>query len=161
MCTRTILKRVNGIPGLSHEKQGMPPKLGEDEEMGHGYVSRWWIFHVFLFFFCLLCSLAIEPATSLGIQVCMSHLVICLLFGENVLPQVWFPYKCCSLICCVLGKKAKSCLTTNKRKADCFHGPSFTSFSQMNTINSVGFFVVLAFLYRNFWNAIILDENIK
>lgn len=36
----TILKRVNGIPGLSHEKQGMPPKLGEDEKMGHGYVSR-------------------------------------------------------------------------------------------------------------------------
>lgn len=26
----TVLKRVNGIPGLSHEKQGTTPKLGED-----------------------------------------------------------------------------------------------------------------------------------
>ena len=36
----TILKTVNGIPGLSHEKEGMPPKLGEDAKMRHGYISR-------------------------------------------------------------------------------------------------------------------------
>lgn len=36
---RTILKRLNGVLGVSHEKQSLPPKLKEHEKMGYGYVS--------------------------------------------------------------------------------------------------------------------------
>lgn len=35
----TISKRINGVPGLLHEKQSLPQKLREHEKMGHGYVS--------------------------------------------------------------------------------------------------------------------------
>lgn len=54
--------------------------------------------------------------------------------------------------------QAESCLSPNKRRNDHIHRPSFISSLQRNTLNSVGFFVLLALLYRDFWNAGILDE---
>lgn len=35
----SILKRINGVPGISHEKQSLPPKPREHDKMGHGCVS--------------------------------------------------------------------------------------------------------------------------
>lgn len=52
--------------------------------MGHEYSQG---DELFIFFFFLICSLAICLAANLGVQVCMSHFVIYLFSGENTLPK--------------------------------------------------------------------------